>query len=79
MRIELREELLHGEFTYSKHECLIAIIAGTKITLTKNFRHGDLRYFFTIAEDTKLGFAHEHFLAANDTGFPAFYCQAIVR
>lgn len=58
--IELREPLLHGEFTDRQHEGHVAVITTAPIALAELFGHAHLGQFLAIAEDPELGFSGQY-------------------
>src|SRR5215216_6244959 len=78
MRIQLRKKLLDGKFTDRKHECLVTVVSRTEITIAEYFRHGNLCDFFSVTENSKLGFPHEDFLTSDKTCLTAFNGEAII-
>src|SRR5678815_4480970 len=69
--IKLCKKLLNRCQPRSKPKGLVAVVTRAKITGLEKFSHCHLGHLFTIAEDAKLGFTSEHFLASKQAGFPA--------
>ena len=72
------EILLPGKLANGGHKGLVAVVAGPEVAVLKGAGHGQLGHFLAIAEDAKLGFAHEYFLAASQRSVAAFPGQAVI-
>src|SRR4029078_13289838 len=68
--IKLCKKLLYRCQASCKTEGLVAVIPRAKIAWLEKLGHCYMGYFFTTAEDAKLGFTGEQFLASEQAGFP---------
>src|SRR4030042_7175481 len=78
IRKKLGKKVLGGGHTGGEHNGLIAIIAGTKITILKNVCHGKLGQLFAITENTEFSFTTQYFTSTNITNLPAAESQAVI-
>lgn len=78
MPVKLRKKLLETEKSQSKHERLVAVIAGTKIPFAEGMRQGYLRDFFAVSENAEFGLSGEYLLPSQYAGQPASVRQSIV-
>src|SRR3989337_2626238 len=76
--VQLGEKLLHGGHAGGEHEGLVPVISRAKIPLPKSFRHSDLRQFFALPKDAKLGFSTHHFSPAYQAYLAAAVGEAII-
>ena len=78
MRIQLREKFLNGVNAGSKHEGLVAVIAGAPIAILEHARHRDLRQLLAIAENAEFRLARQHLAATQHAREPALVADAVI-
>src|SRR6185295_7871493 len=76
--IQLGEKFLDRRRTQGKTQGLVPVITSIKITRSEKFCNGDLGHFLAVPENAEFSLACQYFLAAEQTGFPAFTNQPVV-
>src|SRR2546425_3361601 len=77
--VELREELRQIGHDGREHERLVAVVAGTPIAVSEEFRECQLRDLLAVAEDAEAGLAGEDFTPPDHARRAAADRESVVR